>query len=79
MRVPYHRLRHRAGARRDRRGETGLLVDFFSPDQIARTILGALAVPERYEPLRAAAARLVAERFDAAAVGVPGWLDAIDR
>ena len=60
-------------------GETGLLADFFAPDAIAGTILRAIAEPDRYVPLRAAAASLVATRYDAVTSGIPGWLDAIDR
>ncbi|QUS35876.1 glycosyltransferase family 4 protein [Falsirhodobacter algicola] len=45
-------------------GETGLLVDFFDVPAWSRTLTEALADPERFRPIRAAARQLVLERYD---------------
>jgi glycosyltransferase involved in cell wall biosynthesis len=47
-----------------RHGENGLLVDFFSPDAIAKAAISALSHPSSYSPLRAAARNTIVERYD---------------
>ena len=61
-----------------RHGENGLLVPFFSPDAIAATIGRALAAPDEFAALRAAAVQTIRNRFDQARIGTPGWLTLID-
>lgn len=46
-----------------RHEKNGLLVDYFSPQQIADTVLHALAHPEQYWPMRRAARDDVAARY----------------
>jgi glycosyltransferase involved in cell wall biosynthesis len=46
-----------------RSGKNGLLVPFFDTDVLAEAILGALANPEHYFGMRAAARRTVERRF----------------
>lgn len=58
--------------------ETGLLVDFFAPDEIAAAINRVLAHPNEFTGMREAAQSSVLERFDAERSGTPGWLARID-
>jgi glycosyltransferase involved in cell wall biosynthesis len=44
-------------------GENGLLVDFFDPEAIARSVAEVLAEPAHFRPLRARARDTVLERF----------------
>jgi glycosyltransferase involved in cell wall biosynthesis len=60
-------------------GVNGLLVPFFQPDQLAATIAEALAEPARFAPLRAAAAQLVAERYDFQSTSWPAHLDLLEE
>jgi glycosyltransferase involved in cell wall biosynthesis len=46
-----------------RDGENGLLVDFFSPEEIASRVEDALAAPEKFDAMRAAARQTILERF----------------
>lgn len=59
-------------------GRNGLLVDFFSPDQVAETVVRALADPAGHAPLRAAARQTVVERYDLDSVCLPQHLALID-
>jgi glycosyltransferase involved in cell wall biosynthesis len=59
-------------------GKNGLLVDFFSPEQLADTVVRALADPAAHAPLRAAARRTVVERYDLNSVCLPQHLALID-
>jgi glycosyltransferase involved in cell wall biosynthesis len=59
-------------------GRNGLLVDFFSPDQVAETVVRALADPAAHAPLRAAARRTVVEQYDLDSVCLPQHLALID-
>jgi len=59
-------------------GRNGLLVDFFSPAQVADTVVRALADPARMLPLRAAARQTVVERYDLQTVCLPQHLQLID-
>ncbi len=61
-----------------RDGENGLLVDFFSPPQLAETVVKALEQPARYAPLREAARRTVVEQYDLKSVCLPRHLALID-
>lgn len=60
-------------------GVNGLLVDFFDPDALARTLIEACEDPRRHDRLRAAAQTTARSRFDRATVGVPGWMALIDE
>lgn len=44
-------------------GRNGLLVDFFSPEDIAARVCEALARPEKFDPIRQAARRTVVDRY----------------
>ena len=56
-------------------GRNGLLVDFHDVDGIANAVAGALAVPERFGPLRRAAREAVRTRYDLHLVCLPAWLE----
>ncbi|KMO41093.1 glycosyl transferase family 1 [Methylobacterium tarhaniae] len=60
-----------------RQGENGLLVDFFSPAQIAEAVVGVLADPGAVAPLRAAA-RQTALAYDLKRVCLPAHLRLIE-
>ncbi|MDE3120167.1 MAG: glycosyltransferase, partial [Paracoccaceae bacterium] len=47
-----------------RHGETGLLVDFLSPDALARQVIEVLTHPQDFAPLGPAARADVVDRFD---------------
>ena len=55
-------------------GKNGLLVPFFSPQELADTVIEAAEKPERYLRLRKEARRTVVERFDLKGVCLPRWL-----
>lgn len=59
-------------------GKNGLLVGFHDPDALARRVVEALADPARFDPLRRAARRTVAERYDLARVCLPRQLGLVD-
>lgn len=46
-------------------GETGVLVDFYNVQQIARAIVRVLENPEKYTPMREAARRAIVEKYAA--------------
>ena len=52
-------------------GRNGLLVDFFSPDALAATIISVLADPVAMQPLRAKARRDIVDHFDLATRTLP--------
>lgn len=52
-------------------GETGLLVDFFSPEAVAAAVVRALECPGEMRPMGEAARRLVQERYDLRRVCLP--------
>lgn len=62
-----------------RDGETGVLVDFFSPEEVAAAVVRALERPEEMRPMREAARRLVQERYDLHRVCLPRHLALIDE
>ncbi len=59
-------------------GRNGLLVDFFSPDEIAAAVVRALEDPAAMAPLREAARRTVQEGYDLKRVCLPRHLDLVD-
>jgi glycosyltransferase involved in cell wall biosynthesis len=60
-------------------GENGLLVDFFSPEELAEKIAAALERPRDMQPLREAARRTAVERYDLARVCLPQQLSLIEE
>ena len=58
-------------------GENGLLVDFFSPREIAERTIEALAKPEAFVDLRRRARQTVAERYDLHQIALPKQLELI--
>ncbi len=52
-------------------GVTGLLVDFFAPDEIAERVADVLANPEDHREMRRNARALIRERFDLHTVALP--------
>ena len=59
--------------------EKGLLVPFFDTDQLADRVIDVLSHPARFEPLRRAARRHVAERFDLRRSCVPKLMKIIQN
>lgn len=59
-------------------GETGVLVDFFSPEEVAAAVVRALEKPEEMWPMREAARRLVRERYDLHRICLPKHLALVD-
>ena len=59
-------------------GRNGLLVDFFSPAQLADTVCDVLADPKRFVPLREAARRTVVERYDFRTRALPAYMGLIE-
>jgi glycosyltransferase involved in cell wall biosynthesis len=62
-----------------RDGDTGLLVDFFDGEAMARRIASVLAEPERYRPLGIAARQAVVRGFDLHSVCLPQQRSLIRR
>jgi len=60
-------------------GENGLLVDFFSPEQIADKIIYALDQPLRYTEIRKNARATIVEHYDLKTVCLPAQLRLIER
>jgi glycosyltransferase involved in cell wall biosynthesis len=60
-------------------GQNGLLVPFFEPDTLARTVLATLADRDRHEPLAQAARASVIARYDLKTVCLPRQLDLIEK
>jgi glycosyltransferase involved in cell wall biosynthesis len=60
-------------------GKNGLLVDFFDAAALAETVVGALARPQHYASLRAAARKTAVEHYDLASVCLPEQLKLINR
>ncbi len=60
-------------------GRNGHLVDFFDPDQLATRIANALAHPDQYRPLRAAARATIVARYDLASICLPRLLGLLGR
>lgn len=60
-----------------REGESGLLVDFFSPREIAERTIDALARPDEYTDLRRRARQTVVECYDLHQIALPAQLELI--
>lgn len=60
-------------------GRNGLLVDFFSPTQLAETVCQVLADPLRYTSLRKAARQTVVDGYDFQACSLPRYMRLIDE
>ena len=59
--------------------KNGLLVDFFSPEQLAHTVCEALARPGDFRHLREQARRTVVDRYDFERVCLPSHLQLLAR
>jgi glycosyltransferase involved in cell wall biosynthesis len=59
-------------------GHNGLLVDFFSPEQIASAVCLALADPQAHAHLRVAARQTVVERYDFHTRSLPAYMALIE-
>jgi glycosyltransferase involved in cell wall biosynthesis len=59
-------------------GRNGVLIDFFDPAGLGDKLIEAVAAPERFSAMRAAARQTVETEFDRAQVCVPAWLSLID-
>jgi glycosyltransferase involved in cell wall biosynthesis len=55
-------------------GRNGLLVDFFDPESLARTIADVLAHPGRMQPLRDAARKTICDNYDLHSISLPGQM-----
>ena len=60
-------------------GENGLLVDFFDIAGWSRTMIEALATPDQFRPLRAAARQMVLEKYDLRTVCLPRMVEMVER
>jgi glycosyltransferase involved in cell wall biosynthesis len=58
-----------------RNGENGLLVDFFSPDEIAQRVIAVLADRRGYAALRENARHTIVEKYDLRTICLPGQLE----
>ncbi|MBL8397477.1 MAG: glycosyltransferase family 4 protein, partial [Candidatus Accumulibacter sp.] len=58
-------------------GHNGLLVDFFSPQTLAETIVSVLAEPQRLSAMRQQARRDVQQRFDLTTITLPRVIELI--
>ncbi|HEX7639317.1 MAG TPA: glycosyltransferase family 4 protein [Burkholderiaceae bacterium] len=61
-----------------RHGENGLLVDFFSPSEVAARVIEALEDRGAHDALRQAARRTIVDRYDLHTVCLPGHLRMIE-
>jgi glycosyltransferase involved in cell wall biosynthesis len=61
-----------------RDGVNGLLVDFFSPEALARQMAAVLADPAAHRPLGLEARRTVEQQFDLHSVCLPRQLELVD-
>jgi glycosyltransferase involved in cell wall biosynthesis len=62
-----------------RDGENGVLVDFFSPEEIADRVIEALADKDAHASIRTQARRTIVERFDLRTVCLPAQLLMVSR
>jgi len=60
-------------------GQNGLLVDFFDIDGWSRTLIEALAEPERFLHLRTAARQMILDRYDLRNVCLPQMVALVER
>ena len=61
-----------------RHEHNGLLVDFFSPEEVARAVDRALSSPDRLRGLREAARKTIVENYDLRSVCLPGQMHLIN-
>lgn len=62
-----------------RHGENGIMVDFFDIAGWSRAMTEALAAPERFAPLRAAARQTVLDRYDLRSICLPQTVAMVER
>jgi glycosyltransferase involved in cell wall biosynthesis len=62
-----------------RHGHNGLLVPFFEPDALARTVLSVLADPDAHAPIAAAARQSIIDRYDLKTRCLPRQLDLVEK
>lgn len=60
-------------------GENGILVDFFSPTEIADKVVAALEEPKAFTRIRQNARRTIIERYDLNSICLPAQLQLLDR
>jgi glycosyltransferase involved in cell wall biosynthesis len=60
-----------------RDGENGVLVDFFSPADIAAQVIAALAEPAHFAPVRVRARQHIVDRYDLRRICLPAQLNLI--
>jgi glycosyltransferase involved in cell wall biosynthesis len=61
-----------------RHGENGLLVDFFSPQEIAERIIDVLADSQSYKSLKENARRTIVEKYDLQTICLPNQLKLLE-
>lgn len=61
-----------------RHGENGLLVDFFSPTEIADRIVSALEDPRAYSAIKRAARQTIIDQYDLKTICLPAYLRLLD-
>jgi glycosyltransferase involved in cell wall biosynthesis len=62
-----------------RHGENGLVVDFFDIGAWSQTMIGALAEPEKFAHLRAAARQTVIDRYDLRSICLPKMVAMVEK
>lgn len=60
-----------------RHGDNGLLIDFFQPEQLATSIIQAIAHPRNFDEMRARARETIVRSYDRKTECLPKWLDLI--
>jgi glycosyltransferase involved in cell wall biosynthesis len=60
-------------------GVDGVLNDFFDVAALSEAMIAAVRQPQDFAALRRSARATAYDRFDRRTIGVPGWLDLIDR
>lgn len=60
-------------------GKNGVLVDFFSPQEIARKVIDVLAHPDDYAPLRRNARKTIVDHYDLKSVCLPQQLELLEK
>jgi glycosyltransferase involved in cell wall biosynthesis len=62
-----------------RERENGVLVNFFSPDEVAEAVIKALEQPSAYTDIRVRARASIVERFDFKRICLPTQLELVDK
>jgi glycosyltransferase involved in cell wall biosynthesis len=60
-------------------GENGVLVDFFDAGALSERLIEACRTPRRFDTMRRAARETVEAGYDRARIGLPGWMELIER